>query len=187
VGTDAIPAASPTGALATRAREMRAPARSRRELGGLVRGLRPATACATCTPSALGKQRHFSCLSFPIDTPEPVFTGIFPGHQGCSVLGDAMGCQHPAFSSGLQRIVWLQQQLSLGTRPGIVWHKGSFSPPFPFPGFPSAASPSLRGRSCGREPARPCRILGPAVPWGWGHSPCPSPGHLPRHFPGGQK
>lgn len=78
VGTDAIPIAGPTRALTTQAGEMRAPAQGWRELGGPGRVLRPDAARATCLLAALGKQRNSLCLSFPIGTPELIFTGIPP-------------------------------------------------------------------------------------------------------------
>lgn len=62
------------------------------ELGGQGRALRPATAHATCMPAALGKQRHPLCLSFPIDTPELILTGIPPRASGvlCSQACDGL-------------------------------------------------------------------------------------------------
>lgn len=95
--------------------------------------------------------------------------------RGCSVPRGASCCWPPARSSCLQRIVWRWQRRSLGTRLRTVRHKGSFSPPFPSPGSPTAASQSTRG--CGREPARPCCIPGLAVPWEWSCSLSQS-GHL---------
>lgn len=77
-----------------------------------------------------------------------LFLGVLCS-QGCLVL------PAPASSSCLQHVVWCWQQQSLGTRLRIVWHKGSFSPPFPSPAFPPAASQS-RGAVAGS-------LLGPVA------------------------
>lgn len=113
---------------------------SPRRAGELPPGLSPATTRAACVPAASGRRGHSGALG-PPPTPEPVITARPRG-----------SCPAP-------------RRLSRGTRPGIVPHKGSFSPPFPSLRFPiaAAASRSPRGRGCGGEsPARPCRIHGAA-------------------------